>query len=115
MDMVASAMEVLFFYDSVPASDAVALQPGAKVILEGVIAAVMVIEGAPADSQRAMRDEELRRAAELAAYHKHKKARGSAKVAVDYTERNCVRRRHRDPPGLVWHTNAQTLPIAPRA
>jgi predicted ribosome quality control (RQC) complex YloA/Tae2 family protein len=73
--------------------------PGAHVVLQ-------------IDSRRAARDDELRAAAELAAYHS--KARSSEAVAVDYTERKYVRRRQGAPPGLVWYTNARTLLVAPR-
>jgi predicted ribosome quality control (RQC) complex YloA/Tae2 family protein len=65
------------------------------------------------DSQRIPSDDELRAAAGLAAYHS--KARGSEKVAVDYTERKYVRRQQSAPPGLVWYTNARTLLVTPRS
>ncbi len=74
--------------------------PGAHVVLH-------------VDAARAPRADELLRAAELAAYHS--KARGSEKVAVDYTERKHVRRQRNAPPGLVWYTNARTLTVKPRS
>ncbi len=74
--------------------------PGAHVVLH-------------VDAQRAPHDDELQRAAELAAYHS--KARESEKVAVDYTERKYVRRQRNAPPGLVWYTNARTLTVKPRS
>ena len=72
--------------------------PGAHVVLQF-------------DSQRSATDDELERAAGLAAYHS--KARNSEKVSVDYTERKHVRRQQNAPPGLVWYTNARTLLVAP--
>lgn len=65
------------------------------------------------DSAREPQEDELERAASLAAFHS--KARGSEKVSVDYTERKHVRRQQNAPPGLVWYTNARTLLVTPRA
>lgn len=73
--------------------------PGAHVILR-------------IDSRRAPHEDELRAAAELAAYHS--RARDSETVAVDYTERKHVRRRPNAPPGLVWYTDTRTLLVRPR-
>jgi len=72
--------------------------PGAHVVLH-------------VDTGRAPTEDELVRAAELAAYHS--KARDSENVAVDYTQRKFVRRRQNAPPGLVWYTNARTLTVTP--
>jgi predicted ribosome quality control (RQC) complex YloA/Tae2 family protein len=74
--------------------------PGAHVVLQF-------------DARREPAPAELEAAAQLAAYHS--KARGSEKVAVDYTERKYVRRQANAPPGLVWYTKARTLVVAPRA
>jgi len=65
------------------------------------------------DSRRAPHADEVRAAAELAAYHS--RGRNSETVAVDYTQRKHVRRRPSAPPGLVWYTDAQTLLVHPRA
>jgi len=65
------------------------------------------------DSPRPPTEDELERAASLAAYHS--KARASDKVSVDYTERKHVRRQQHAPEGLVWYTGARTLLVAPRA
>jgi predicted ribosome quality control (RQC) complex YloA/Tae2 family protein len=73
--------------------------PGAHVILR-------------IDSKREPQTQELEAAAELAAYYS--KARLSAKVAVDYTQRKHVRRQQGAAPGLVWYTNARTLLVSPR-
>jgi predicted ribosome quality control (RQC) complex YloA/Tae2 family protein len=54
----------------------------------------------------------LRQAAQLAAYYSQ--ARGSARVAVDYTERRYVRRIKGAAPGLVSYTQEKTIRIAPR-
>jgi predicted ribosome quality control (RQC) complex YloA/Tae2 family protein len=64
------------------------------------------------DSRRAPHDDEVRAAAELAAYHS--RARESETVPVDYTERKYVRRRPNAPPGLVWYTDARSLLVHPR-
>jgi len=54
----------------------------------------------------------LRQAAQLAAYYSQ--ARGSARVAVDYTERRYVRRIKGGGPGLVTCTQEKTIQVAPR-
>jgi predicted ribosome quality control (RQC) complex YloA/Tae2 family protein len=65
------------------------------------------------DSRRAPHDDEVRAAAELAAYHS--RARESETVPVDYTQRKYVRRRPNAPPGLVWYTEARSLLVRPRS
>jgi predicted ribosome quality control (RQC) complex YloA/Tae2 family protein len=55
---------------------------------------------------------DIEAAASLAAHYS--KARASAKVPVDYTQRKYVRKRRDAPPGLVWYTNARTVTTAPR-
>lgn len=74
--------------------------PGAHVILR-------------IDSARAPEDDELERAAQIAAFHSQ--ARDSEKVAVDFTQRKHVRRQRNAPPGLVWYVNARTLVVAPQS
>jgi predicted ribosome quality control (RQC) complex YloA/Tae2 family protein len=54
-------------------------------------------------------DEQLRRAAALAATHS--KASGATSVEVDYTRRKHVRRRGGGRAGLVWYTHASTLRV----
>jgi predicted ribosome quality control (RQC) complex YloA/Tae2 family protein len=54
----------------------------------------------------------LRQAAQLAAYYSQ--ARGSARVAVDYTERRYVRSIKRAGPGLVTYTRQKTIRVAPQ-
>jgi predicted ribosome quality control (RQC) complex YloA/Tae2 family protein len=54
----------------------------------------------------------LRQAAQLAAYYSQ--ARGSIRVAVDYTERRYVRSIKGAAPGLVSYTQEKTIRIAPR-
>jgi len=51
-------------------------------------------------------DADLDAAADLAATHS--KARTSARVEIDYTERKHVRKQRDGAPGLVWYTNART-------
>jgi len=72
--------------------------PGAHVILR-------------VDGSRRPNDDEITRAASLAAYYS--KARESAKVDVDFTERKHVRKQRAAAPGLVWYTEARTLRVAP--
>ncbi len=72
--------------------------PGAHVILQ--------IDGA-----RAATEDELRSAAEAAAYHS--KGRERPKVDVDYTERKHVRKQRDAAAGLVWYTDARTLRVTP--
>jgi len=67
--------------------------PGSHVILQS-----------PAGNAPA--DEDLDAAANLAAAHS--KARGAARVEIDYTERKNVRKQRAGGPGLVWYTNART-------
>lgn len=74
--------------------------PGAHVILR-------------IDSKREPQESELETAAGLAAHFS--RARSSAKVQVDYTQRKHVRRRQGAAPGLVWYTNARTLLVSPQA
>jgi predicted ribosome quality control (RQC) complex YloA/Tae2 family protein len=54
----------------------------------------------------------LQQAAQLAAYYSQ--ARGSARVAVDYTERRYVRPVKRAGPGLVTYTREKTIRVAPQ-
>jgi predicted ribosome quality control (RQC) complex YloA/Tae2 family protein len=56
--------------------------------------------------------QDVETAAALAAFHS--KARGSARVAVDYTLRKHVRKRPDAPPGLVWYTHAKTVLAEPK-
>jgi predicted ribosome quality control (RQC) complex YloA/Tae2 family protein len=72
--------------------------PGAHVILQ--------IDGA-----RDASEDELRSAAEAAAYHS--KGRERPKVDVDYTERKHVRKQRDAAAGLVWYTDARTLLVTP--
>jgi predicted ribosome quality control (RQC) complex YloA/Tae2 family protein len=51
-------------------------------------------------------DDDLAAAANLAAAHS--KARGAAKVEIDFTERKHVRKQRDGGPGLVWYTHART-------
>ncbi len=72
--------------------------PGAHVILQR-------------DDRAAPPDEDLQRAASLAAFYS--KARENAKVAIDYTQRKHVRAQRNAPPGLVWYTQPQTIVVRP--
>lgn len=72
--------------------------PGAHVILQR-------------DDRSAPPDEDVQRAASIAALYS--KAKASGKVAIDYTERKHVRAQRDAPPGLVWYTNARTLVVEP--
>jgi predicted ribosome quality control (RQC) complex YloA/Tae2 family protein len=54
---------------------------------------------------------DIQTAASLAALYS--KAKGSAKVAVDYTLRKHVRKQQNAPPGLVWYTHPKTVLVAP--
>ncbi|MBV8198557.1 MAG: DUF814 domain-containing protein, partial [Candidatus Eremiobacteraeota bacterium] len=74
--------------------------PGAHVILSR-------------DDRGAVPDEDVTTAAELAAFHS--RAKGSAIVTVDYTQRKHVRKQRAAPPGLVWYTHAQTIAVTPKA
>ncbi len=56
--------------------------------------------------------EDIEAAASLAAHYS--KAKGSARVPVDYTLRKHVRKQRDAPPGLVWYTNPKTITTAPR-
>ncbi len=56
--------------------------------------------------------EDIEAAASLAAHYS--KAKGSARVPVDYTLRKHVRKQRDAPPGLVWYTNPKTVTTAPR-
>jgi len=73
------------------------------------------VPGAHVILQRADRgqppQDDLDRAASLAAYYS--KARGSAKVPIDYTMRKNVRAQRNAPPGLVWYTHRRTIVAAP--
>jgi predicted ribosome quality control (RQC) complex YloA/Tae2 family protein len=55
--------------------------------------------------------EDIDVAAALAAFHS--KARASAKVPVDYTQRKYVRKQQNAPPGLVWYTHPKTILAEP--
>lgn len=72
--------------------------PGAHVILQR-------------DDREDPSDEDIARAAAFAA--SFSKAKGSAKVPVDYTQRKYVRAQRDAPPGLVWYTNARTILAQP--
>jgi predicted ribosome quality control (RQC) complex YloA/Tae2 family protein len=72
--------------------------PGAHVILQ-------------IDGSRNATEDELRSAAEAAAYHS--KGRERPKVDVDYTERKHVRKQRDAAAGLVWYTDARTLRVTP--
>jgi predicted ribosome quality control (RQC) complex YloA/Tae2 family protein len=67
--------------------------PGSHVVLQPP-------PGAPAD------EADLTFAADLAA--RHSRARGAARVEIDFTERKHVRKQRDAAPGLVWYTNART-------
>jgi len=54
----------------------------------------------------------LQQAAQLAAYYS--RARGSARVAVDYTERRYVRPIKGAGPGLVTYTQEKTIRVTPQ-
>lgn len=54
----------------------------------------------------------LRQAAQLAAYYS--RARGSARVAVDYTERRYVRPIKEAGRGLVTYTQEKTIRVTPQ-
>ncbi len=58
-------------------------------------------------------DEDVERAASLAAYYS--KASASAKVPVDYTLRKHVRKQQDAPPGLVWYTHPKTIAVRPQS
>ena len=72
--------------------------PGAHVILQR-------------DDRDAPTEDDIARAAALAAHHS--KAQASGSVAVDYTQRKHVRKQKDAPPGLVWYTNFKTVVAAP--
>jgi predicted ribosome quality control (RQC) complex YloA/Tae2 family protein len=72
--------------------------PGAHVVLQ-------------IDGTRKATEDELRSAAEAAAYHS--KGRERPKVDVDYTERKHVRKQRDAAEGLVWYTDARTLLVTP--
>jgi predicted ribosome quality control (RQC) complex YloA/Tae2 family protein len=55
--------------------------------------------------------EDIELAASLAALYS--KAKGGAKVPVDYTLRKHVRKQQNAPPGLVWYTHPKTIMVAP--
>ena len=74
-------------------------QPGAHVILQR-------------DDRSEPPQEDVRTAAELAAFHS--KGRTSSKVTVDYTQRKHVRKRPNAAPGLVFYTGASSIAVAPR-
>ncbi|MBV9233982.1 MAG: DUF814 domain-containing protein [Candidatus Eremiobacteraeota bacterium] len=57
--------------------------------------------------------DDITAAAELAALHS--RAKDSAVVLVDYTQRKNVRKQRSAPPGLVWYTHAQTIAVTPKA
>jgi len=72
--------------------------PGAHVILQR-------------DDRTPASDDDIEIAASFAAHYS--KARTSAKVAVDYTQRKHVRKQKNAPPGLVWYTDFKTILAAP--
>lgn len=57
-------------------------------------------------------EDDVLHAASLAAFYS--KAKNSARVAIDYTERKHVRAQKDAAPGLVWYTNPRTVFVAPR-
>jgi predicted ribosome quality control (RQC) complex YloA/Tae2 family protein len=73
--------------------------PGAHVILQR-------------DDREAPPDEDVMRAASIAAFFS--KAKSSARVPIDYTERKHVRAQRNAPPGLVWYTHPRTVIAEPR-
>jgi predicted ribosome quality control (RQC) complex YloA/Tae2 family protein len=73
--------------------------PGAHVILSR-------------DDRAAPSEEDIAFAASLAAGHS--RARESAKVVVDYTQRKFVRKRRDAPPGTVFYTEAKSITVVPR-
>ncbi|HET6274899.1 MAG TPA: NFACT RNA binding domain-containing protein [Candidatus Cybelea sp.] len=74
--------------------------PGAHVILSR-------------DDRTIAPDEDIERAASLAAFHS--RAKGATSVPVDYTPRKHVRKQRAAPPGLVWYTQARTVVVEPKA
>ena len=74
--------------------------PGAHVILQR-------------DDKLAPPAEDLQEAAALAAYYS--KARDTAKVLVDYTQRKHVRKQPAAPPGLVFYTTSKSILVEPKA
>jgi predicted ribosome quality control (RQC) complex YloA/Tae2 family protein len=74
-------------------------QPGAHVVIKS--------------GERAVPEDVVRRAAELAAYYSP--ARGEGRVDVDVTERRFVRRVRRGHPGLVTYRNERTLVVEGRS
>jgi predicted ribosome quality control (RQC) complex YloA/Tae2 family protein len=58
-------------------------------------------------------DDDVGRAASLAAYYS--KARASGSVLVDYTRRKYVRAQRDAPPGLVWYTEFKTIQAKPES
>ncbi len=72
--------------------------PGAHVILQR-------------DDREAPSQEDIARAAALAATYS--KAKSSGKVPIDYTQRKYVRAQRNAPPGLVWYTNPRTIMAEP--
>jgi len=72
--------------------------PGAHVILQR-------------DDREAPPDEDIARAASLAAFYS--KGKASAKVPIDYTERKHVRAQRDAMAGLVWYTNPRTIVAEP--
>lgn len=74
--------------------------PGAHVILQR-------------DDRGEPPDDDIARAAELAAHHSKAQAGGS--VPVDYTQRKHVRKQKDAPPGLVWYTNFKTVLAQPKS
>ncbi len=64
------------------------------------------------DDREEPSDEDIARAASLAAFYS--KARASAKVLIDFTERKFVRAQRNAPPGLVWYTHPRTILAEPQ-
>ena len=73
--------------------------PGAHVILQR-------------DDRAAPSDEDVERAASLAAFYS--KGKTASRVPIDYTERKHVRPQRDAAPGLVWYTNPRTVMAEPR-
>lgn len=74
-------------------------QPGAHVILQR-------------SDRREPSENQIRTAAQLAAFHS--RAKTSGKVTVDFTQRKHVRKRPAAAPGLVFYTNARSITVAPK-
>jgi predicted ribosome quality control (RQC) complex YloA/Tae2 family protein len=70
----------------------------------GIPGSHVVLQAAPGAAPAPV---DMDAAADLAA--RHSRARASARVEIDFTERKYVRRQRDAAPGMVWYTNARTL------